>query len=238
MQAIGHRRNLPIHDTEALLAVDLPEPTPGPHDLLVQVRAVSVNPVDVKLRAGKPVPEGQTRVLGWDAAGTVLAVGAQVQGFAVGDRVWYAGAIDRPGTNAERHVVDARLASRMPATLGFADAAALPLTAITAWELLFDRLAVPRGGGDGQRLLVVGAAGGVGSMLLQLAHQFTALEVIATAARPESRDWAHGMGAHHVIDHRQPIDQALAAAGLQSVDLVASLTQTQAHYPALVQALA
>jgi len=238
MKAIAHRHPAPLSAADALELVDLPEPTPGPNDLLVQVKAVSVNPVDVKVRAGMPVPEGQVRVLGWDAAGTVLAVGSAVQGFAVGDRVWYAGALDRQGSNAERQVVDARIASRMPAKLDFAHAAALPLTAITAWEMLFDRLGVAPGGGQGQRLLVVGAAGGVGSILVQLARKLTKLEVIGTASRPDTQAWVQEMGAHHVIDHTQPLDQALAAAGLGPVHLVASLTQTQQHYGALINALA
>jgi zinc-binding alcohol dehydrogenase family protein len=238
MKAIAHRRNLPLSAPDALELVDLPEPSPGPHDLLVQVKAVSVNPVDVKVRAGMPVPEGQVRVLGWDAAGTVLAVGNEVKGFAVGDRVWYAGALDRAGSNAERQVVDARIASHMPKSLDFAQAAALPLTAITAWEMLFDRLGVAPGGGEGQRLLVVGAAGGVGSILVQLARQLTKLEVIGTASRTDTQAWVKEMGAHHVIDHSQPLDQALDAAGLGPVHLVASLTQTPKHYPALINALA
>lgn len=238
MKAIAHRRNLPLSTADALELVDLPEPTAGPHDLLVQVKAVSVNPVDVKVRAGMPVPEGQVRVLGWDAAGTVLAVGSEAKGFAVGDRVWYAGALDRQGSNAERQVVDARIASRMPESLDFAQAAALPLTAITAWEMLFDRLGVAPGGGQGQRLLVVGAAGGVGSILVQLARQLTKLEVIGTASRTDTQAWVKEMGAHHVIDHNQPLDEALVAAGLGPVHLVASLTQTQKHYGALVNALA
>ena len=239
MQAIAQRRPAALDAADALELIELPEPVAGPNDLLVQVRAVSVNPVDVKIRAGMALPEGQSaRVLGWDAAGTVLAVGSEVQGFAPGDRVWYAGAIDRPGSNAERQLVDHRIASGMPKTLDFAQAAALPLTAITAWELLFDRLAVPRGGGEGQRLLVTGAAGGVGSVLVQLARKLTKLQVIGTASRPDTQAWVKEMGAHHVIDHSGPLDQALDAAGLGPVHLVASLTQTSRHYAALVDALA
>jgi zinc-binding alcohol dehydrogenase family protein len=236
MKAIAQRRT---GGTDVLELIDLPEPVAGPHDLLVQVHAVSLNPVDVKVRAGMPLAEGQAaRVLGWDAAGTVLAVGSAVAGFAPGDRVWYAGALDRAGSNAERQLVDARIASHMPTSLDFAQAAALPLAAITAWELLFDRLGVPTGGGAGQRLLVTGAAGGVGSILVQLARQFTQLEVIGTASRPDTQAWVQEMGAHHVIDHTQPLDQALAAAGLGPVHLVGSLTHTQQHYGALINALA
>lgn len=238
MKAVGHLRPLPLSDHLALVDLDLPEPEPGPHDLLVRVRAVSVNPVDVKVRAGMAPPDGQPRVLGWDAAAEVLLVGREVNGFAPGDRVWYAGNLQRAGSNAERQVVDARIASRMPRSLDFAAAAALPLTSITAWELLFDRLGVPQGGGAGQRLLVVGGAGGVGSILVQLARRFTQLEVVATASRPDTMAWAREMGAHHVVDHRQPLDEALAAAGLQGgVHFAASLTHTEAHYPALVRAL-
>jgi zinc-binding alcohol dehydrogenase family protein len=225
MLALAHRRPAPLAAADAIELIERSDPVPGPHDLLVRVRAVSVNPVDVKVRAGMPLPEGSdARVLGWDAAGTVLAVGDTVSGFAVGDRVWYAGAIDRPGSHAERQVVDHRLVGHMPATWGFDDAAALPLTAITAWELLFERLGVPRDGGAGPRL--------------QLARRLTRLEVIGTASRPESAAWVREMGAHHVVDHSRPLDQALAEAGLGPVHLVASLTQTEQHYTALVEALA
>ncbi|RZI86645.1 MAG: zinc-binding alcohol dehydrogenase family protein [Rubrivivax sp.] len=237
MKAVAYFENLPPSHPEALVELDLPEPTPGPRDLLVRVHAVSVNPVDTKVRAGMPPPPGQAKVLGWDAAGVVIAVGEQVKGFKVGDRVWYAGAIDRAGSNAERQVVDERIVSRMPASLDFAQAAALPLTAITAWELLFDRLGVPRGGGQGQCLLVVGASGGVGSILVQLARQFTQLTVIGTASRPETVDWAKAQGAHHVINHHQPLKDKLARIGVEGVHLVASLTQTDHHYQALIDAL-
>ncbi len=237
MKAVGYRLNLPIDVPGALEDLDLPEPVPGPRDLLVRVKAVSVNPVDTKIRRGTPPAAGQAKVLGWDAVGIVEAVGAEAQGFAIGDRVWYAGSITRPGANSELHAVDARIAAKAPVSLSDAQAAALPLTAITAWELLFDRLRVPRAGGTGQTLLVVGGAGGVGSILIQLARQLTALQVVATASRPESRDWCLALGAHAVIDHRQPLAEALKAAGIGPVDLVASLTQTPAHYAQIVESL-
>lgn len=238
MKAVGHFLNLPLSDERALLDLTLPEPgEPAPNDLLVAVEAVSVNPVDVKLRAGLPPPAGTARVLGWDAAGTVRAIGSAVQGFAPGDRVWYAGAIDRPGSNAELQRVDHRIAALRPRTLDAGQAAAMPLTTITAWELLFDRLGVAPGGGAGQRLLVTGAAGGVGSMLLQLARSRTRLELIATASRPESADWVRTMGAHHVIDHHQPLAAELARIGADGVHLVTSLTHTDQHFAALVEAL-
>lgn len=237
MKAVGFFQNHPLSHPEALVDVEVPEPSPGPDDLLVDVKAVSVNPVDTKVRLGGTVPDGAPRIPGWDAAGVVRAVGANVQGFAVGDEVFYAGAIDRPGSHAQRHAVDARIVGHKPKSRSFADAAALPLTSITAWELLFDRLGVPPGGGAGQRLLVVGGAGGVGSMLVQLARRFTALTVIATASRPETLEWVTRLGAHHVVDHRQPLADELQRIGADGVHLVASLTQTEQHYPALVAAL-
>lgn len=237
MKAVGYRRNLPIEAPNALEDLELPVPSIAPHDLLVRVKAVSVNPVDTKVRKGAPPPAGQARVLGWDAVGLVEAVGAGTRGFAIGDRVWYAGSIDRPGSNSELHAVDARIVSKAPASLADAQAAALPLTAITAWELLFDRLRVPQGGGEGQTLLVVGGAGGVGSILIQLAQRLTRLRVVATASRPESRDWCLALGAHAVIDHGQPLAEALKAAGIGEVDYVASLTHTEAHYPQIIESL-
>ena len=237
MKAVGYRHNLPIDDPRALEDLELPAPQPGPRDLLVRVKAVSVNPVDTKVRRNTAPPAGQAKVLGWDAVGIVEAVGPQAQGFAVGDRVWYAGSITRPGANSELHAVDARIVSKAPASVADAQAAALPLTAITAWELLFDRLRVPQGGGAGQTLLVVGGAGGVGSILIQLARQLTQLRVVATASRPESREWCLALGAHAVIDHSQPLAEALKAAGLGQVDYVASLTQTPRHYAQIVESL-
>ncbi len=238
MKAVAYLQPGALDRKDALLDVDLPLPAPGPRDLRVRVAAVSVNPVDTKIRKTRaPQPE-RPEVLGWDAVGNVDAVGAEVQGFAVGDRVFYAGAIDRPGTNAEYHLVDARIVGRAPARLSDAEAAGLPLTAITAWELLFDRLGVPQGGGDSAALLVIGGAGGVGSMLIQLARQLTRLTVIATASRPETQAWCRELGAHHVIDHAQPLGPQLAAVGWPQVPLVASLTQTDAHWSAIVEAAA
>lgn len=238
MKAIGFFHNGPIDRDDALVALDLPDPVPGPRDLLVEVRAVSVNPVDTKVRRNAAPPAGEARILGYDAAGVVRAVGSEVTLFKPGDAVWYAGAIGRPGTNAELHAVDERIVGRKPASLSFADAAALPLTAITAWELLFDRLGVAQGGGDGDAILVTGAAGGVGSILVQLARALTGLTVIGTASRPETQAWVSSLGAHHVIDHAQPLQPQLDAIGIPQVRYVASLTHTDVHYDALVQALA
>jgi len=237
MKAIGYRQNLACDQPGALLDLDLPAPTPGPRDLLVRVKAVSVNPVDTKVRRNAPPPEGEARVLGWDAVGIVEAVGADVSGFRAGDRIWYAGSITRPGANSELHLVDERIAARAPTSLDDAQAAALPLTAITAWELLFDRLGVAPGGGQGRSLLIVGGAGGVGSILIQLARQLTELKVIATASRPQTQAWCRELGAHAVIDHSQPLAQALEAGGHGQVDLVAALTQTGQHYAQIIESL-
>lgn len=242
MKAIGYYTPLAIQHPEALLDLDLPHSeTLRAHDLLVRVQAISVNPVDVKVRAGMAPPPNAPRVLGWDAVGTVQAVGTAAQGFAVGDRVYYAGSMDRPGSNAELQAVDARLAAHAPATLTDAQAAAMPLTTITAWEILFDRLRIPRrttpGGAAAGTLLVVGAAGGVGSILVQLARQLTGLRVIATASRPQSRQWCLDMGAHHVIDHHQPFAQQLAKLDIGSIEHVASLTHSADYMAQYVQCL-
>jgi zinc-binding alcohol dehydrogenase family protein len=240
MRAVGYQRPADLDDPHYLLDLELPEPVPGPHDLLVDVEAVSVNPVDLKVRGRELPPAGQWRQLGWDAAGRVVAVGAAVRGFLPGDRVWYAGALDRPGCNAERHLVDARLAARAPRSLSAAQAAAMPLASITAWELLFDRLGLEARpeAVEGGVLLVSGAAGGVGSLLLQLARRLTGLTVVGTASRPESRAWALRCGAHHVLDHRQPLRPQLEALGIGAVQQVVSLTHTGQHFTALVDLLA
>lgn len=236
MKAIAYYANLPVGHAEALVDIELPEPAPGPRDLLVDVHAISVNPVDTKLRRHAAPAEGAPRVLGFDAAGVVRAVGAGVSLFKPGDRVWYAGSIARQGSNAERQLVDERIVGRMPSTLDFAQAAALPLTAITAWELLFDRLQVRRDS-TGESLLVIGAAGGVGSILVQLARHLTGLRVIGTASRAETREWVEALGAHDVIDHSQPLAEELRRIGVPQVDYVASLTHTDHHYDAIVEAL-
>ncbi|WP_249356415.1 MULTISPECIES: zinc-binding alcohol dehydrogenase family protein [unclassified Gordonia (in: high G+C Gram-positive bacteria)] len=189
-----------VEDPSAFAETTMPVPAPRPHDLLVEVRAVSVNPVDTKVRAGLRDSD-PPRVLGFDAAGIVVGIGDEVSRFAVGDEVYYAGSIDRPGTNAEFHLVDERIVGRKPSSLDFGAAAALPLTTITAWESLFEKLRVDSA--DSGTIVVVAGAGGVGSMVIQLARTLTDLTVIATASRPESQEWARGLGAHHVVDPRR-----------------------------------
>ena len=238
MKAVAYYQSLPADHREALQDVQLDAPTPGPRDLLVEVRAISVNPVDTKIRLGVAPENGAAKVLGWDATGVVKAVGSEVSLFQTGDRVFYAGAIDRAGANSELHLVDERLVGHMPNSLSFAEAAALPLTAITAWELLFERLQVSEGSVDqGQSLLIVGAAGGVGSILTQLARRLTGLTVIGTASRPETQAWVRELGAHHVIDHSKPLSEELARIGIGQVTHVASLTQTDQHYAQLIESL-
>jgi zinc-binding alcohol dehydrogenase family protein len=241
MKAVGYLKNLPITEPESLIDLELPMPMAGPKDLLVEIRAVAVNPVDTKIRKNRPAAEGVPVVLGWDAVGHVRAMGPEVTGFAVGDRVWYAGDLTRPGSNAQFQAVDHRIVSKAPQSLSDAEAAALPLTAITAWEMLHDRLQVRR---DTRpvSLLVTGAAGGVGSILVQLARQCAHLTVIGTSSDPDGAggDWLRELGAHHVINHRQPLAPqvaALQAQGVPPVRHVASLTHTPAHYADLVDLL-
>lgn len=236
MKAISFTQHaLPIDNPQALIDISLPLPTPGPRDLLVEVRAVSVNPVDTKVRAGTFTKE--PKILGWDATGIVREVGAEVTLFQPGDEVFYAGSIARTGSYSEFHLVDERIVGHKPHSLSAADAAALPLTSITAWELLFDRLGVVEGTGEGKCLLITGAAGGVGSMLVQLARKLTRLTVIGTASRQETADWVRQLGAHHVIDHSQPLLAQLQALGVPEIDYVASLTHTEQHFAQLIDVL-
>lgn len=239
MKAVGYRHSLPISDTLSLLDVELPDPRPADRDLLVQVKAVSVNPVDTKIRLGHAPAAGETNVLGWDASGIVVETGPHATLFKPGDAVWYAGSIARPGTNSELHLVDERIVGRKPASLGHAHAAAMPLTAITAWELLFDRLGVAPGKQPTDNvLMIVGAAGGVGSILTQLARRLTGFTVIGTASRTETAEWVRSLGAHHVIDHSKPLSQELHKAGFPHVTHVAGLTHTDTHYVEIVESLA
>ncbi|MEE4226858.1 zinc-binding alcohol dehydrogenase family protein [Pseudomonas viridiflava] len=238
MKAVAYYQSLPVSNPDSLQNIELPEPVAGARDLLVEVKAISVNPVDTKIRQNVSPENGDAKVLGWDVAGVVKAVGSDVTLFQPGDKVYYAGSLIRPGANSELHVVDERIVGHMPKSLSFAHAAALPLTAITAWELLFERLQIVQGKGEsGQSLLIVGAAGGVGSILTQLARQLTALKVIGTASRAETESWVRELGAHEVLDHSKPLSEELKRVGIQAVTHVASLTQTEKHLDQLVEAL-
>lgn len=237
MKAVGYRQSLPIDNPLALEDLEIAAPEARPYDIVVRVKAVSVNPVDTKIRTRRTPAEGKPEILGWDAVGIVEALGAAATRFKLGDRVYYAGDITRPGANSELHAVDERIVALAPQSLDDEQAAALPLTSITAYELLFDRLGVPKQGGAGQTLLIIGGAGGVGSILIQLARKLTQLQVVATASRPETRQWCFDLGAHAVIDHRQPLAKQLNSAGFGAVDLVASLTQTQLHFDQIIESL-
>ena len=230
MLAVGYQKSLPIESPEALVDIERPKPSASGRDLLVEIRAISVNPVDTKVRKRAEPEAGDYKVLGWDAAGVVVETGEDATDFKPGDEVFYAGDLTRPGTNAQFHLVDERIVGKKPASLSFAEAAALPLTAITAWETLFDRLKVTEPvPGAAPAILIIGGAGGVGSIAVQLARRLTDLTVIATASRAETREWVQKLGAHHVIDHSQPLASEIEKLGLGAPGLVFSTTNTEAH---------
>lgn len=235
MKAIGYSKSLPIENPDSLIDVELPTPRASGRDVLVEIKAVAVNPVDCKVRLREEPQPGEYRVLGWDAAGIIKAVGEQVTLFKPGDEVWYAGDITRPGCNSEFHLVDERIVGLKPKSLSFEKAAALPLTAITAWEILFDRLRVTAS--EKSSVLVTGAAGGVGSILVQLARQLTSLTIIGTASREESKQWILNQGAHHVIDHSKPMQEQLKQLEISEVDYVISLTHSDEHTEELIKCL-
>ena len=239
MKAVGYKKSLPIDAADALFDFEAPKPEPTGRDIRVAVKAISANPVDYKVRKRADPPEGQVKILGYDAAGIVDAIGPEVTLFKPGDEVFYAGSIQRQGTNSEFHLVDERIVGRKPKSLSFAQATALPLTSITAWELLFDRLgAVPGKSLDPRTLLITGGAGGVGSILIQLARRLTGLTVVATATRPESQKWCLELGAHAVIDHGKPMKEQIETLKLPPVALVASLTATDQHYKTIADIMA
>ncbi|MBR1124841.1 zinc-binding alcohol dehydrogenase family protein [Bradyrhizobium lablabi] len=239
MKAVGYRVAGPVSADDSLVDLELPVPRPGARDLRVAVKAVSVNPADVQMRARVSPRNGEVRILGFDAAGVVDSVGSDVTLFEPGDEVFYAGAMDRPGSNSELHLVDERVVGHKPKTLSFGEAAALPLTSIAAWELLFERLAIPYGvKSQAGALLIINGAGGVGSILTQLARRLTGLTIIATASRPETEAWCRTMGAHYVVNHHHPLDQGLKQIGIDQVQYVAGLTATDKHLPAIVEAIA
>jgi len=238
MKVIGFHKPLPISDPESFLDLSAEKPLPAARDLLVEIRAVGINPVDAKIRGGggPGSPAGDLKILGWDAAGVVRAIGAEVTLFAPGDEVFYAGSVDRPGSYAEFQCVDERIVGRKPKKLGFAESAAMPLTAITAWEMLFDRLKIDRT--EEGSLLILGGAGGVGSIATQLVRELTRLRVVATASRPDTRDWCLKMGAHDVIDHRQPLSGQVKGIEAGGVDYVLALTKVEDHFEEIIESMA
>jgi len=239
MKAIGYTRPGSIDRDDALIDLDIAKPTATGHDILVKVAAVSVNPVDTKVRSSRAA-EGDTPViLGWDAVGEVVETGEQVTRFKIGDRVWYAGAINRPGTNSEYHLVDARIVGHAPKSIDTAAAAALPLTTLTAQEMIFDRLKVTDPvPGAANAIVIIGGAGGVGSIAIQLLREQTDLTIIATASRPETQDWVNELGAHHVVDHSKPLPEQIAALGIGAPAFVFSTNYSETYVAQIAEFIA
>ncbi|MCU7845922.1 MAG: zinc-binding alcohol dehydrogenase family protein [Candidatus Thiodiazotropha sp. (ex Monitilora ramsayi)] len=243
MKAVGYVKSLPINDPESLTDIELPQPIATDHDLLVKIKAIAVNPVDYKIRQRVSPDNGDYKVLGWDAVSEVVATGEAVTRFKPGDVVYYAGDLNRQGSNAEYQLVDERLVGSKPKSLSDAEAAALPLTTITAWELLFEHLAIQQQSPGSTKksdevILVVGAAGGVGSILLQLAKAITGATVIATASRESSQAWVKKLGADHVIDHTKPLQPQIEALSVGQVTHVASLNSTETYFESYTELLA
>ncbi|WP_042075210.1 zinc-binding alcohol dehydrogenase family protein [Acinetobacter nosocomialis] len=237
MKAVAYQKAGPITSPESLVDIELDTPAAKGHDLLVRVQAISVNPVDTKIRKNISAESGW-KVLGWDAVGTVEATGDKVTQFRVGDVVWYAGALNRQGSNSELQLVDERIVGHKPKILEATEAAALPLTAITAWEMLFDRLQVPKTAPANTTILVIGGAGGVGSITIQLLKQLTNLTIITTASRPETKEWVEQLGADYVLDHREPLAPQIKQLGLNAPSYVFSTTQTDQHLSDIVELIA
>ena len=243
MKAVGYSKSLPINEAESLIDIELQQPIASGHDLLVKVKAIAVNPVDYKIRQNVAPAEGANKVIGWDAAGEVVASGETATQFKPGDMVYYAGDLNRQGCNAEFQLVDERLVGMKPKSLSDAEAAALPLTTITAWEMLFEHLAIkqqPPGATEksSEVILVIGAAGGVGSILLQLANAITGATVIASASRESSQAWVRKLGADHVIDHSKPLQPQIEALGIDQVTHIASLNSTDSYFESYTELLA
>ncbi|WP_339692462.1 zinc-binding alcohol dehydrogenase family protein [uncultured Pseudoalteromonas sp.] len=243
MKAIGYNKSLPITNPESLMDIELAQPIAKGRDLLVKISAISVNPADYKVRLNMAPEAGEFKVLGWDAMGEVVAIGDAVTGFKPGDLVYYAGDITRQGNNAEYHLVDERIVGKKPKSLSNGEAAALPLTAITAWEILFEHLAIKQQSAvlnakSNEVILVVGAAGGVGSILVQLAKAITGATVIGTASRESSNAWVRKLGADHVIDHSKPLKEQIEALNIGQVTHIASLNSTDTYFEAYTDLIA
>lgn len=234
MKAIGYKESLPIDNEKSLQDIELDMPKATGKDILVEVKAISVNPVDYKIRQNVAPENDEWKVIGWDAAGIVKAVGDETSLFNVGDEVYYAGDLTRPGSNAEFQLVDERIVGKKPASLSFADAAALPLTSLTAWELLFDRMQVEKSNAN-KSILVIGAAGGVGSIMTQLLKQLTQLTIIGTASREETTNWLKELGADHVINHRNKLSEEFEKYQLPQPDYIVSLNATDQHQEEIIK---
>ncbi|MEH3115279.1 zinc-binding alcohol dehydrogenase family protein [Pedobacter terrae] len=236
MKAIGFKTSLPINENESFIEFEMPVPEPKGRDLLVKVKAISINPVDFKIRqnSAKNTVLEIPKVIGWDAVGTVEAVGEGVSLFKTGDEVYYAGDLTRSGSNAEYQLVDERIVGFKPGTLTYTEAAAMPLTALTAWESLYDRIRISVEKDKGKSILIIGGAGGVGSIAIQLARKISGLKVIATASRPETKDWCKAMGADVVVDHKSLVEE-VRAAGLNEVDFILDFVDLNSYWDDLVE---
>lgn len=236
MKAIGFKTSLPIEEANSFIEFETEQPQPQGHQLLVKIDAISVNPVDFKVRqsSAKDTDLTQPKVIGWDAVGEVVAIGDSVSLFAVGDKVYYAGDLTKPGCNAEYQVVDERIVGKKPKSLSNAEAAALPLTSLTAWEMLFDRMRIDKSRDAGKTLLILAGAGGVGSIAIQLAKKVAGLRVVATASRPETIAWCREMGADIVVDHKN-LKADLAAQGINEVDFIIDLVDINAYWDVVVE---
>ena len=239
MKAVGYKIAGALDRADSLIDIEIDTPVAKGRDLLVHVQAVSVNPVDVKIRMNRP-PEGDApAILGWDAVGEVVSVGEDATMFKAGDLVWYAGAINRSGTNAEYHLVDERIVGKAPRSITPAQAASLPLTALTAYEMLFDRLRVNEPvPGAANAVVIIGGSGGVGSIAIQLLRAMTDMTVVATASRPETHDWVKDLGAHHVIDHTKPLTPQIEALGVGQPGYVFSTTHTHQYIEQIAEFIA
>ncbi|PBI94340.1 Zinc-type alcohol dehydrogenase-like protein [Flavobacterium sp. ACN2] len=236
MKAIGFKTSLPIENPESFIEFEAVKPIPGPHDLLVKIDAISVNPVDFKIRqnSAKDTVLETPKILGWDAVGIVQSVGQNVTLFEVGDPVYYAGDITKQGSNAEYQIIDERIVGRKPKALSIEEAAVIPLTALTAWEILFDRIRISADKDKGKSILIIGGAGGVGSIAIQLAKKIAGLTVIATASRPETIAWCKQQGADFVVDHKDLIS-SVREAGFEYVDFILDFVDTNAYWDTMVE---
>jgi len=236
MKAIGFKTSLPITENKSFIEFETPVPTPAGRDILVKINAISVNPVDYKIRqnSAKDTVLETPKVIGWDATGTVEAVGDATTLFKVGDSVYYAGDLTRSGSNAEYQLIDERIVGKKPATLSNAEAAAMPLTALTAWESLYDRIRINNQKDKGKSILIIGGAGGVGSIAIQLAKKISGLKVITTASRSETKEWCKAMGADVVVNHQNLIEE-VRAAGYQEVDYILDFVDLNGYWDAIAE---
>jgi NADPH2:quinone reductase len=236
MKAIGFKTSLPIEEKESFIEFETSKPTPGPRDLLVKISAISVNPVDFKIRqsSAKDTVLETPKIIGWDAVGVVEAVGENVSLFKAGDEVYYAGDITKQGSNAEYQIVDERIAGRKPKSLSIEESAAIPLTALTAWEILFDRIRINPEKDKGKSILIIGGAGGVGSIAIQLAKKIAGLKVIATASRPETASWCKEQGADFVVDHKNLVEN-VRQSGFEYVDFILDFVDTNTYWDRMVE---